>query len=253
MEKDRLTLMAEYIIRKGEVTIDELAEIFNVSIVTVRRDLNKLEQRHLIEKVYGGAISVTNELQTFDQRSNFYDSEKKEICKSASKYIKNGDSIFIDSGTTVRYLLDFIDKSINLTLLTNNLYIINEARKLTNVDMYIVGNFYSRVSNSFIYRTGEIDLTQINIDKAFMGTSGLTIKNGLTNKNPLEQQIKREICYKSDNVYLLIDDSKFNKSSLMTFAELKDIDTIFTNKVPPKEYQNFFNKNNINCLYKENV
>ncbi|MDD7306020.1 MAG: DeoR/GlpR family DNA-binding transcription regulator [Peptoniphilaceae bacterium] len=252
MNKDRSTMMAEYILKKGEATIDELANLFDVSIVTVRRDLRKLEKENLIEKIYGGAKSKSVKLQTFDQRSNLYFDEKKEICKLASKYIKDGNSIFIDSGTTVRYLLMDIDKKIHITLITNNLYIINEIRDMPNIELYIVGNYYLRLSNSFIYRTNTNDLLNFNIDKAFMAASSISIKNGLANNNPLEQQIKKKICTISDKKYLLADSSKFDKSSLLTFARLEDIDTVFTNKPVKEEYFDFFKENGVKCIYPNN-
>lgn len=249
MEKDRISSMANYIIEQGEVTTEELARKFDVSIVTVRRDLNKLEKDNVIKKIYGGAKANSDKLKTFIQRRSLNPESKKHIVNIAKDYIKDGDRIFIDSGTTVEHILDLIDKNIHLTIFTNNLFIVNVASKMPNVNLFIVGNFYNSSSNSFTYWGKRTELYSFNIDKAFMCTSGFTIKDGLTNKNPIEQEIKSMVCKLADYIFLLVDDSKLGKTSLMTYAQVKDIDMIVTNKKPSQDYIDYFDSHNIKYKY----
>lgn len=245
MEKDRISSMGNYIIEQGEVTTEELSKKFDVSIVTVRRDLKKLEKDNVIKKIYGGAKANSDKLQTFIQRKRLNPDSKKHITSIAKDYIKEGDRIFIDSGTTVEHLLYELDQNIHLTVFTNNLAVMNAASQMPNVNLFIVGNFYNHISNSFTYWGKNSELYSFNLDKAFMCTSGLTIKDGLTNKNPIEQEIKDMVCKLADYIILLVDDSKVGKTSLMTYAQVKDIDAIVTNKKPSEEYIDYFNEYNI--------
>lgn len=249
MEKDRISSMGNYIIEQGEVTTEELSKVFDVSIVTVRRDLKKLEKDNVITKIYGGAKAKSDKLKTFSQRQNLHHDSKQHIAKIAKDFIKDGDRIFIDSGTTVENLLSLLDKDIHLTIFTNNLSVINIASQMPNVNLFIVGNYYNSISNSFTYWGKSSELYSFNIDKAFMCTSGFTIKDGLTNKNPIEQEIKDMVCKLADYIILLVDDSKVGKTSLMTYAQVKDIDMVITNKEPSKVYKDYFKEHNIECRY----
>lgn len=245
MEKDRISNMAKYIIDQGEVSTEELAKKFDVSVVTVRRDLKKLEEDNIITKVYGGVKAKSDRLQTYEQRKSLNAISKDKIAKLAKYYINDGDRIFIDSGTTVEFLLDQLNQDINLTVFTNSLPIITKASKMENVDLFVVGNHYNHTSNSFTYWGRVSTLSSFNIDKAFMCTSGLTIKDGLTNKNPMEQEIKAMVCHIANQKYLLVDDSKIGKTSLMTYAKLEDIDVLITNKNVDQEYIDFLDIHNI--------
>lgn len=249
MSKDRLSKIGKYIIDKGQVSTEELAYKFDISIVTVRRDLKKLEEDNVITKIYGGARAKSDRLKTYQQRENLNRISKEHIASIARTYINDGDRIFIDSGTTVENILDGLDDDINLSLFTNNLAIIKKAVLMENVNLFIVGNYYNSTSNSFTYWGKVPSLNEFNIDKAFMCTSGLTIIDGLTNKNPLEQEIKRMICSLANNIYLLVDDSKIGKSSLMSYAKLEDIDVVITNKFLNNEYVNFLSEHNIELRY----
>ncbi|WP_276875852.1 DeoR/GlpR family DNA-binding transcription regulator [Anaerococcus hydrogenalis] len=245
MEKDRISSMGNYIINQGKVTTKELSNKFNISIVTVRRDLDKLEKNNVITKIYGGAKAKSDKLQTFEQRKNLNSDSKNHIINLAKNHINNGDRIFIDSGTTTENLLNYLDENIHLTVFTNNLSVINRAAIMKNVNLFVVGDYYNKTSNSFTYWSKVSTLESFNINKAFMCTSGLTIKDGLTNKNPIEQEIKSKMCRLSNKIYLLIDDSKIGKTSLMTYAKLSDIDVLITNKHINQEYIDYLNEHNI--------
>lgn len=249
MSKERINSIGRYIIDKGEVTTEELAEYFGVSLVTIRRDLKKLEDDNLITKIYGGAKAKTDKLRSFHQREMINSESKNHIASIANNFIKNGDRIFIDSGTTTSLLLSNVDPNINLTIFTNSLPCIIQASDMANVKLFIVGNFYNKVSNSFTYWGKVPDFYAFNIDKAFMSTSGLTIKDGLTNKNPVEQEVKNMVCKLADKTILLVDKSKIGKSSLMTYAQLEDIDVLITDDDVSRKYKDFFLEHNIKFYY----
>ena len=248
MKKDRISKMANYITINKKASVEDLAEVFNVSEVTVRRDLKKLESQNIITKFYGGVKSKTDSLLSFEQRKRIFSEEKRIIAKNASKKIKQGDCIFIDSGSTNSFILDYIDDRINFTLLTNSLPVIEKTKNKPNIEVYVIGDYIDRPSQSLIYKSSNNSLDHINITKAFMGASGVTIKNGLTNKNAVEVYIKNSICKNAHEIYLLANNTKFDQALLMTFCELEDIDIIFTDKSLNQSYQEFCLKNDIKII-----
>ena len=251
MNKERTTLVAEYIINKGDASVKELANKFNVSTVTIRRDLNKLENTGVITKYYGGVKPALENMSDFNLRLGENLGEKDSIAKNAAKLIKENDIIFIDSGTTTSKILDKVDQFITLTIFTNNLNIVNKAVSMPNTDIVLVGDFYSRISNSFIYRANfsELNYEILNIDKAFVSASGITLEKGLTNRNPLEQEIKVNTCRISDKIYCLMDHTKFDNSYMLKVLDLKDIEALITDKKPTEEYLHYFKQNNIKLIY----
>ncbi|MCI5840020.1 MAG: DeoR/GlpR family DNA-binding transcription regulator [Peptoniphilaceae bacterium] len=250
MPNDRLTKIANYIISQEKVSIDELVEKFKVSKITIRRDLDKLEKKNIITKIYGGAQANSGGINDFETRANLLRNEKQYIAQKAALSINSGDSIFMDGGTTASFIFNYLDKNSSFTLLTNSLDAINKAVTFPNILILIVGNSYDRNIHSFINLNHVTkDFSNITIDKAFITCSGVSIESGLSNKHPIVAGIKSMMCSIAKEVYLLADNSKFDKVSLMTFYNLEDVDKIFTDKKPNDKYMNFFEKNNIEPIF----
>jgi len=88
----------------------------------------------------------------------------------------------------------------------------------------------------------------MNVKKAFMAATGISIKNGLSNSDPSEYEIKRRICDMANSIYLLVDSSKFDKTSLFSYCQIKDLDGIITEKQPPSDYEEVFTQHNIEII-----
>lgn len=250
MKFNRIEDMKKFIENNGFVSMDDLVNEYDVSLVTIRRDLKELEENGYIEKIYGGAIfKQEKSLISFNQRQIENSNYKKIICKNAAKEIQENDFIYIDSGTTVMWLFDYIDANISFTILTSNLRIINLANKFKNINVIVVGGMLDRDANCFIPSNKSEAFRNINITKAFMTTSGVSIEKGVTNKNLNEIEQKIIACQSSEKIYLLADQTKFNKYKLLTYLEIKNLNKIFTNKKPDKNYLDFCYENNIDIIY----
>lgn len=241
----RIQEMEKYIYNKKTVTLNELCSKFEVSKNTIRRDLKYLEKKNIIKKVYGGVTTNENYLTSFEQRTNYYKTEKEKIGHCASKFIEEGDIIFIDSGTTTNSILSNLNTNINLTLLTNSLDIIISASYFDNINLFIIGNNYKRETKSFIGVNDLSALNNFNIDKAFMSATGVTLDQGLTNSDIIENKIKKTISKKSNSLYLLADKSKFGKYTLLTYAQMEDLDAIITSEPLSDDYISFCQENKI--------
>ncbi|MFB5679085.1 DeoR/GlpR family DNA-binding transcription regulator [Paenibacillus terreus] len=238
MKTRRLQDIEQYIHSRKNVTLDELCLKFDVSKNTIRRDINEILSKGSIEKVYGGVTSAT-ELIPFENRGSKHSSEKYGIARIAASCIEENDLVFIDSGTTTRHMADFLPHSIPLTILTNSLDIINGAAGLANVNLLVIGNTFKQKTKSFVGMDGPRAWEKYNVNKAFMAATGVSMTHGLTNSDLLEYEIKQAVSQKAEKLILLADPSKFDKSTLLTYASLEDVDMIISSEPLPGNYQAF--------------
>lgn len=250
MKLERINNIKKYLIEHETVSLDKLCEVFNVSKNTIRRDITELESLNIVKKVYGGVtLNRKEETVPFQLRKEQNVTEKTEIGRLASELIQEGDIIFIDSGSTTVALIPFLKYKENVTVVTHSLSAINEVSKLQNLTLISTGGFHQRKTNSFAGISTIEFLKNLNISKAFMATTGVSIEKGITNTTYLEAEIKKTLTEISDCIILMADHSKFNKSSFMRYCNLEEIDYFITDEEPSKDYKQFFKQNSIDCLY----
>lgn len=251
MKSQRQTKIIDYVRTKGSASYSELSDLFNVSTNTIRRDINEIEGHGEISKVHGGVEhSKQNIFTPYDDRGIDQIQEKKYIASLAAKLIKPNDVIFIDTGTTTNKILDFLPNDISLTVLTNNLDIINTAIKMPNIEIIIIGNIYSRETRAFIYsQIQEVDNFTYNVDKAFLGATGLTPVHGVTNSDFRELYILKNACDISTDVFILADHTKFGTSGLYTFAKFENISGIISNESAPTDILTECDKYGVQMIY----
>lgn len=244
MKLKRTEEIEEYIIQNKTVKMEELCEVFNVSPNTIRRDIKEILQKGTIKKVYGGVTVAENtNLISFDKRNIINKDTKYKIALKASEFVNDGDVIYIDSGTTTIHMVEGL-KDKNVTVFTNNLNFIMEALPYHNIKIMSLAGALDRTVNSFVGKESIDFLKNFNIQKAFMATTGISIKNGITNSSIKESGIKQTAIERSSEVFLLLDSNKFSSLGLVTYANFKDINYVLTDKIPQK-YKDFFKKENI--------
>lgn len=243
MKLGRLTEIEQYIITNQTVSLDRLCEVFGISKNTVRRDIGDLVKRGTVKKVYGGVTAVKNSLVPFEQRNIKNKSEKDAIARAAANYVQDGDIIYVDSGTTVPNMINYVQNR-HITVLTESLNAALNALPYENINVIMLGGSLIRNTNSLSLMNPSI-LKNYNINKAFMASTGISIENGATNSSPMEFEIKKEVAGKSSNVYLLVDHTKFGAASLLTYCSLESVSGIITDRTPPKPYLEFMRNHNI--------
>ena len=233
MKIKRIEQEEAYIQEAQNVTIEELCEKFGVSKNTIRRDLIELEKKGSIVKNYGGVSSAVQSYDVgmlpFNARGRLMREEKQRIAERAAEFIKDGDYIFVDSGSTVCNLVDFI-KTMNVTVLTNNL-------PYPNIQIITFSGILNRDYYSFTSideRSAEI-LSSYNFTKAFMAATGVTVQYGAMNSLLSDNQLKTTAVNRAQEVYLLVDHTKFGKVTIKSYGSLEQIDTIITDEPPADE------------------
>ncbi len=241
--KDRLINLKEFIDKNGKVTLHELECAFpNVSSMTLRRDLVRLEEQNAVLKVPGGALSVDTVLRAkeadFSERINYNTAEKLEIADKAVGLVERKSCIFIDGGSTTTYFARALPDD-NFYVLTNALTIAETILRKQKPNVALLGGDLRR--NTFItVGTSCIDYVQnINIQTAVMTATGFIKETGgFTCGNQSEAEVKRAVIKRADFVIMLLDSSKVNKKTPYTFADLSEIDCMVVNKNFPKEIRN---------------
>jgi len=238
---ERQQKILEEIKNKGAATISELSKNFNVSEMTVRRDLNLLEEKGLIKRTYGGALSleVATFEPTFQEKDSINIEEKRRIGAAAVSIINQGDTIFLTTGTTTMQIVKSLLKSrshMNLTVVTNSLNNAYELCKLNNIRLFVIGGEVRKTSYAMVMPQIEESLKGIYIDKFFLGVNGLSNEYGLTIPNPLEAQLCRLVIRKSRETIVVADHSKFGKVTFAHIANLNEIDKVITDSAVDQEY-----------------
>lgn len=246
MKSFRLRRMEQYVLEKENVSMEELCREFDISMNTARLDVAQLVNKGTIRKVYGGVCSNRqNSLVPFEERKTKNNESKRAICRAAAELVEDGDIIYIDSGTTAMYLVDFLENRKNITILTHNLNAIMRALPMPDLQIICLPGTLERKTNSFVSAdTGRV-LERYNIQKAFLAAAGVTANGDVTNSSPLEFEVKRAALENSGHVYLLIDSSKFGKSSLLTYASIADMEKVIADEDADKLLVELCAQNNV--------
>lgn len=250
MKISRLNSIEQYVIAKETASIDELCEVFGVSKNTIRRDLNDLEARGHITKVYGGvtAIPSGNAVLPSPVRSGINQTDKNLIGRLAAEEVNSGDTIFIDSGTTTLCMLRYLTGKKKITIITHSLAALSEASKYDNLSLICPGGIYSPPTDSFVGLSTFESLSGMTINKAFMAATGVSLDSGMTNTTFLEAEIKKGVVHRASSVYLMADASKLDKEAVISFCQLRSLSAFITDRRPPDRYVDFFRSNGIRIL-----
>jgi DeoR family fructose operon transcriptional repressor len=239
LTEGRHRIILEVLSKKGSVTVAELMAGLDSSESTIRRDLNTLAKEGRLKKVHGGAMAMEQSGYTFKDddiaiRMKRAVPEKLRIGKYAASLIEDGDFVFIDAGTTTLMMLEYIE-SRDASFVTNA---IEHARMLTKkgFNAYLVGGELKPTTEAIVGEEAVESLRKYNFTKAFLGTNGISVKNGFTTPELKEAMIKRQGMLSARDVYVLADATKFGEIAPVTFGRLQDA-VILTDRVPQEQYK----------------
>lgn len=237
MKADRILDMERYICQHGSASMEDLRRQFDVSMNTVRRDVAMLLRRGTVEKFYGGVRARTLDqhvLTPYEVRRGTGEKAKIAVGQAATELVRDGDVIFIDSGTTTMHMVDFLASRQNVTIVTHNLEVIFRVLPNENITVIALPGQVQRKTNSITGGEAVRFLKQFNIRKAFMAATGIS-PHGASNSFPLEYEIKRMAVEHCEQAILLVTHEKFGVSGLMTYAPLSAFSAVVTDQAPDRE------------------
>lgn len=247
--KERRAKILRKLEEKPNVSVSEMSKEFNVSEVTIRKDLNELKRRNLLMRVRGGAIKhpdteSNNDIEV-DRKRLFHYKEKKAIGQLAASLINENETILIDSGSTTLEIAKNLDAFQNLTIITNALNIAIELTKYKRFNVILLGGFIREASLSTVGSIAESILKIFYCDKLFLGVDSISIDKGLSTTNIEEANINQTMMSISKQTIAVFDSSKFDKRKFAFIAPMDQIDTIVTDDYITKEQRNQIKAMNI--------
>ena len=223
--------IVEILESKQKVSGKELAEMFLVSEMTIRRDFHQLEDIGIVELHYGGASLRKDRLliPSVSKRDTSINSGKRDIGRVAASYLKNSDTIFLDAGSTVFQMLRFLP-DIHLKVITNSMPIIELLYPNPKIELYVApGRYNSNVAGMIDISTLEY-IRKFHIDKAFIGAFSCNLDFGVACNTEIEAVIKSQMLNNSDQSFLLVDHKKFDLSGPIFQNKLSDYSYILTDE-----------------------
>ncbi|MDC7226963.1 MAG: DeoR/GlpR family DNA-binding transcription regulator [Spirochaetales bacterium] len=218
------------LIRKfRKISVQELTRRMDVSTVTIRKDLSFLEEQGLLIRTHGGAMLAENRHvhPMLAQRLNSFPKQKEAVARAASDLITDGDTVYLDAGSTPAELAKLM-KGRDLRVLTNSLEVMNILSGEPGIALVSVGGNYRREAGSYIGPLAEDTLRQFRMDVCFLGCSAFDETGSFSSQNIIETRLKKVALSVSRLKIILTDSSKFEAEAFSIFAEKNDIDILYT-------------------------
>ena len=214
----------------GRVTVLALSEHFEVSEATIRRDLEELDQKGLLQRTHGGAIKVgqPGKEPPILQRLTVQASEKQAIAAAAALLLRENQTIFLGSGSTVLELARRIPETMELTVITNSLPVIKELTSLPKIELIVIGGMLRQSEQSMIGHIAEHGIREFRADRVFIGMRSIDVVHGFTNDYLPEILTDRAILSIASQVSIVADHTKFGRISPVYLGPITAADLIIT-------------------------
>ena len=226
---------------KEHLSVSELSKSLDVSEVTIRTDLNKLDKLGRIARMHGGAYLIEERLKqeyTFQTRKSLNNSSKQKIGALAATLVNPSDCILLDSSTTVLSLAHVLKKKNDLkeiTVIPTGVWTAIELMGSSNINVLLPGGYLRHTTGSITGLPASDFFRDLIIQKAFLGAWGISYSLGLTDTHLLEIELKKLIITKAREVIVMVDGSKFRQIGLAAYAGIKQVTKIITDASAPAE------------------
>ena len=244
--EERKKKLVDYINEKRRVTVPELCSTFSVSGATMRNDLRELDESGLITRTHGGAIrkTRTGHEPVMDQRSDKNIDAKRKIAEAALEEIEDGDTIILDTGTTVKELAKILDRRKNLTVVTNDIMVAADLEPFPSCEVLVIGGLLRKGFHCTVGYGMFSNIGSLSVDKAFLGANSFSARKGASTPDLSQSEIKRQMMEIAAKVIILIDQSKLETDSFMNFASPSQVDLLVTDSISP-ELKRSYEENDI--------
>lgn len=234
---ERQAQILDMLTRQGRLSVGEIVGQFSVSEATARRDLETLASAGKLQRVHGGALVLHQAPPEppILQREDWQSDEKQRIGQAAAQLIRDGETIFLGSGTTVLEVARNLKTRKNLTVITNSLPVMNMFSGIHGITVISLGGFLRKSELSFIGHITEQSIRDLRADKVILGIHAISLEHGLTNDYLAETMTDRAILQMGQKVVLAADHTKFGLVSMSYVAPVEIVNTIVTDTQVPGE------------------
>lgn len=240
---ERRARILEFLKGKGIVRVDELSNSLNVSVITIRRDLSSMEEEGLLERTHGGAISTNLQIK----EPSYLDKDRKNIpskqaiARKTVSFLCEGETIFLNSGSTTSLVMKELVSVPGLTIITNNVGALSAVKIRPDSELIITGGTLRHGTSCLVGEEVLNRLHKVHPTTSIIGVDGISFKRGLTSHNTHEAAVSRKMIDQTrGQVIVVADASKLGALSQHYIGELSEIDILITNELPDDSVvQNF--------------
>lgn len=235
-QDERHERIMQKLTKEKSVRTMELCELFNTTRQTIYKDIELLASKGKLKKVHGGAIIEQRAAEpSFQSRRNLNLVQKETIAKTAAQYVENGDTIYLDIGTTINSMVNHLTHISDLTIITNSVYVAYTLGDYENIRIILSGGEMRGKERSLSGIMAIQNLERYYVDKSFFGIGGFSEKAGYTDYHIEESDIRRLMVDHANISFALMDYSKFNVLAAAQFANKHELDIVVTDDQAPNE------------------
>lgn len=232
--------------KSPSISVKELSAELSVSEVTIRKDLNSLENEGLIKRTHGGAVQMAS--SNINQRIFFRYEEKLKIAREAIKFVEEGETVLIESGSTNAVFAKELALSKKVHIITNSVYIVELLKNNNNTKVTLLGGELQEESQAVVGPMTKLCLSMVIVQKAFVGMDGFSEKLGFTCGDFLRAEVGKEMCGRAEKVIVLAESSKFDNVGVTPIVELSKVNIVVTDKELARDKIDILRRNNIEII-----
>jgi len=242
-EEEIISIVSE----NKKIEVNELASLLNVSKVTIRKDLDKLETRGIVHRQHGYA--VLNSQDDINYRLAINYDLKRKIAKEAAKLVKDGETVMIESGSTCTLLAEELANHKNdVTIITNSCFIASYIRKAEAIKILLIGGEYQKDSQVNVGPLVKKVISEFHVDKLFVGIDGFDEQRGFTGSDVTRCDTANTMMTSANNTIVLTDSSKFLQGGVVSEFDFDTISKVYTDNRIEKEKKDFLEKQAIQVV-----
>ena len=238
--------------KKGQVSVNELSKMFDISAVTIRNDLSQLEKQNMLIRARGGAIKIKFQRMAIDpsisDKQKEFQREKQLIAKEAVKLIEEGDTIVLDSGTTTTEVAKNLEQFKSLTIITNALNIASILSEYEGISIFMPGGSLRKKSLSLVGVLADENFEKFYCDKLFLGADGFNTTHGMSTPNSEEAHLNQIMIKNSKKVIVVADSRKFERRRFAFIGPISNIDVVVTDSGIKEEDKTRLEQNGVKVI-----
>ena len=248
---ERKQYIKDLLQKEKKVIVSDLATHFDVTEETVRRDLLKLENEGVARKIYGGAVlAESSDVDLpYSVRKLSNVELKQAIANVTGDIIPESSNVMLDGSSTALFVIKALKVRKNLTVITNSSEIVCELCDKPFWRVFATGGMLKEGGYAFVGARAVEAIKSFHVDYAIFSCKGIDMRNGLTDSNDEDAEIKKAIIGAARTKILAIDSTKFNRVSLVEICKVEDVDIVVTDRNPGIEWTEFFAERQIGLLY----
>jgi DeoR family fructose operon transcriptional repressor len=248
----RRVRIMELLRKNGFVKVEELSDLLSVSLLTIRRDLDDMAEKGLLERTHGGAVFVQQKRVEllYSKKGELYKEEKMAIGKRAAELVEDGDLVFINSGSTAYHAIMNLAKRSNIKIVTNNVAAAADLESSPGVEVILTGGSYRPESHCLVGSQAELIIEGICANKAIIGADGISVELGITSPIAQEAAVTAKMLERTNGkVIVIADNSKVGIVSNFVITRIENVDVLVTNRSPNHLDLDDFARHGVQVIY----